>query len=88
MRPQFHHIDAKQQMELAQRKRGEPAAPSEPRALQMVSKTAEEDDINTQSTSTLLEAAGKEKWARLRYYNDQVCTMSFILNAHSYNAGR
>jgi len=54
----------------------------------MVSKTAEEDDINTQSTSTLLEAAGKEKWARLRYYNDQVCTMSLMLNAHSYNAGR
>jgi len=71
-------------MELVKRKRGEPAAPSEPRALQMVSKTAEDDEINTQSTTTLLEAAGKEKWAKLRYYHDLVCAPTFELGIYAY----
>lgn len=75
MRPQFHHLDAQSQQAEATRRReraaAEPPRPTEPRAVQMIAKGADDEDINMTSTKAFLDLAHSEPWTRLRYHDEE-----------------
>ncbi|KAI9723998.1 MAG: hypothetical protein M1812_000716 [Candelaria pacifica] len=74
LRPQFPHIDALTDQEKssarAQREIINPNRPTEPRAVQLVAKSADMDDMDMGETSKLLRAAQEEKWQRLKYHDE------------------
>ena len=76
MRPQFHHLDAKAQLDDANRRReargtAEPK-PTEPRAVQIVVKTMNDDEMNLNNAKEFLQAAEQESWTRLKYHDAEV----------------
>ena len=76
MRPQFHHLDAKAQLDDANRRReargtAEPK-PTEPRAVQIVVKTMNDDEMNLNNAKEFLQAAEQEPWTRLKYHDAEV----------------
>jgi len=76
MRPQFHHIDAKTQMDRNKHRRereaNEPPRIIEPRAVQMQMKPADGENMDAGSTKDLLQAAQDESWTKLQFHDEEV----------------
>jgi len=76
MRPQFHHIDAKTQMDKNRNRREREATEAprniEPRIVQMVMKPADGENMDAGSTKDLLQAAQDESWTKLQFHDEEV----------------
>ncbi|KAF1810514.1 hypothetical protein P152DRAFT_100857 [Eremomyces bilateralis CBS 781.70] len=77
MRPQFHHLDAKQRMENLHRRRereaDEPRQQQQPRAVQQVMKSTDEDNdpFNSANSKALLQRAQEEDWQDLILHDEE-----------------
>lgn len=78
MRPQFHHLDAKTQVERNKARRDREAEVPRPmeqaRAVQMINRAADADSFESGTTKELLQAAQDESWVTLQYYDEDVET--------------
>jgi len=78
LRPQFHHIDAMAEQEKsssrAQRDSENPPPESEARAVNMTVKASESEELDMSQTAKILRARQEEKWTRLEYKDENVCT--------------
>lgn len=76
MRPQFHHLDARAQVERNRTRRDReaeaPRPAEQPRLVQMINKSADGDNIDAGSTKELLQAAQDESWVKLQFYDEEV----------------
>ena len=76
MRPQNHHIDAKKHMDTLESRRAtasaEPARTTEPRAIQMTVRSADDDTLDANSVGRFFQAAQAEPWTKLNYHNSSV----------------
>jgi len=76
MRPQFHHLDAKTQVERNKARRDREAEAPRPmeqaRAVQMINRAADADGFDSGKTRELLQAVQDESWVNLQYYDEDV----------------
>jgi DNA-directed RNA polymerase-3 subunit RPC5 len=79
LRTQFHHLDAVTQLEAAQRRREkesqEGARVQEPKAFMPTVKKAG-GDTQAEITQAFMKATNAEKWNKLIYHYEDVCTSS------------
>jgi DNA-directed RNA polymerase III subunit RPC5 len=81
MRPQFHHLDAKAQLEKARVSRDRAANEStrinEPRLVHQSAKSVVDDEeLNIARTAAFLTNASEEHWIPLKYVDQEVRLLS------------
>ncbi len=73
LRPQFHHLDAVvEQEKAASRPPRDPNYQPAPRAVQMMVKSADGEDVDTAEITRTLKAAQEEDWTRMQYADQDV----------------
>ena len=79
MRPQFHHIDAKTQVDRNKTRRDreaiEPPRTIEPRMVQVTVKSGDGENFDHSSTKEFLQAAQDESWTTLEFHDEEVGTI-------------